>query len=185
MPLRCVRCLSIVLCLIVGSLSAQDPLQVPGPKKEHEWLKQFVGEWLTQSRGTMGPGQPPVESSGTLSSKMLGEFWVLNELKGDYEGFAMVGVQTIGYDAEKKKYVGTWIDSATAYMWKYEGTVDESGKILTLEAEGPNFMSDGKLTKFFDIYEFKSADEVAMTSRMFGTDGKWVTFMTGTATRVK
>ena len=70
-------------------------------------------------------------------------------------------------------------------MWKYEGTVDESGKILTLEADGPNFISDGKLTKFQDIYEFKSGDEITMTSRMLGEDVKWVTFMSGTVKRQK
>ncbi len=97
----------------------------------------------------------------------------------------MVGVQTIGYDAAKKKYVGTWVDSMTDFMWKYEGSVDKSGKILTLEAEGPNFASPGKLTKFQDIYEFKSADVIAITSKMLGDDGKWVTFMSGSANRKK
>jgi Protein of unknown function (DUF1579) len=70
-------------------------------------------------------------------------------------------------------------------MWQYEGTVDASGKVLTLDADGPNLMGDGKLTKFQDIYEFKSTDEILMTSRMLATDGKWVTFMSGKAKRVK
>jgi hypothetical protein len=74
----------------------------------------------------------------------------------------------------------------TSFMWKYEGSVDASGKVLTLDADGPNFMEgDGKLTKFQDIYEFKTVDEFLMTSRMLGRDGKWVTFMTGKAKRVK
>ena len=97
----------------------------------------------------------------------------------------MTGIQTIGYDEGNKKYVGTWVDSMTAFMWQYVGNVDPSGKVLTLNADGPNFMDGGKLTKFQDIYEFKSADEILMRSRMLGTDGKWVTFMSGSAKRLK
>ena len=44
-------------------------------------------------------------------------------------------------------------------------------------------MADGKLTKFEDIYEFKFENEIAMSSRMLGRDEKWVTFMSGNATR--
>ena len=73
----------------------------------------------------------------------------------------------------------------TAFMWQYEGSVDPSGRVLTLEADGPNFTGNGKLTKYQDIYEFKSADAILMTSTMLGEDGKWVTFMSGTAKRVK
>jgi hypothetical protein len=123
---------------------------------------------------------------------MLGEFWVVSEYRGDWVvsenrgetgGTSMTAIQTIGYDPEKKKYVGTWVDSMTTFIWKYEGTVDESGKTLTLEAEGPNFMAAGKLAKFRDAYEFKSKDHIVATSSMQGEDGKWVTFMTGNLRR--
>ncbi len=138
----------------------------------------------TDSKANMGPGQPQMECKGTLSSRKLG-FWVMNEMKGDMAGSPMIGIQTIGYDAKTKKYVGTWVDSMTDFMWKYEGTVDKSGKILTLEADGPSFVEPTKQTKFQDIYEFKSADEMLITSKMLGSDGKWTTFMSGTAVRKK
>ena len=97
----------------------------------------------------------------------------------------MTAVQTIGYDEAKKKYVGTWVDSMMNHLWRYEGSVDDSGKILTLEADGPNFMAAGKTTKFRDAYEFKSTDHIVATSSMRTDDGKWVTFMTGQVRRVK
>ncbi len=149
------------------------------PEKEHKWLEQFVGEWEIQSKGMMGPGQPPIEFAGRMTSRSLGGIWFINELKLEMPGTPMNGIQTIGYDSDKKKYVGTWVDSHMSYMWKYEGTVDESGKKLVLEAEGPNFMVVGKTTSFRDAYEFKSADHIIATSSMLGEDGKWVTFMTG------
>jgi hypothetical protein len=116
---------------------------------------------------------------------MLGGYWVVNEMKGDMLGTPFAGIQTIGYDAEKKKYIGTWIDSASSQIWQYEGVIDESGKTLTLEAEGPNVMADGKMTKFKDSYEFKSADQISSESSMLGEDGKWVTYMTAVMHRKK
>lgn len=167
------------------AIRAQEQPQFPGPEKEHEWLKQFVGEWESESKASMRPGQPPLECTGTMSCRMLGPFWVISEVTGHMGGTTVKAVQTIGYDPEKKRYVGTWVDSMMNHLWKYEGAVDESGKKLTLEAEGPNFMAGGKTTKFRDAYEFKSKDHIVVTSSMLTEDGKWVTFMTGHARRKK
>jgi hypothetical protein len=126
-----------------------------------------------------------MKCKGTIHSRMLGGFWVVSEMKADMMGMPMTAIQTIGYDPESKKYVGTWVDSMLSHMWKYSGTIDPAGKKLTLEAEGPNFMHEGKLTKFRDAYEFKAKDHIVMTSSMLGEDGKWTTFMTGNARRKK
>lgn len=168
----------------ITALSAQEAPEFPQPQKEHEWLKQFVGEWETSSEAAMaGPDGEKIECSGTMTSRMLGGFWVVNESTMNVPGMTMNAIQTIGYDPEKKKYVGTWIDSAMNHLWHYEGTVDEGGTKLSLDAEGPNFMDAGKTAKFRDAYEFKSPDHIVVTSSMMGEDGEWVTFMTGEARR--
>jgi len=81
--------------------------------------------------------------------------------------------------AGRKKYVGTWVDSMTDYLWRYEGEVDKSGKKLTLNAEGPNFMTGEGTTQFRDSYEFNSPDHIIAISEMMGADGEWLTIMTG------
>ncbi len=169
----------------VSVLVAQQPPGMPAPVKEHEWLKQFIGEWEITSEAHMGPDQPAMKCQGTISSRSLGGFWIVSEMKANMMGTDITALQTIGYHPQKKKYIGSWVDSMTDHMWTYEGTVDSTGKILTLEAEGPNFMVEGKTAKFRDIYEFKSKDEIILTSSMQGEDGKWTTFMTGTAKRKK
>lgn len=174
--------LSLLLALTCATWADEVP-ELPGPEKQHEWLRQFTGEWSTHSKAEMGPGQPAMECSGSITSRMIGGFWVVNEMKGDMAGVPMSGVQTIGYDTKRKKYIGTWIDSSCSFMWKYEGSVDAAGRVLTLEAEGPNIMAGGELTRFQDIYEFKSRNEITISSRMLSKDGKWITFLTGTATR--
>jgi hypothetical protein len=167
-----------------SNLSAQELPKFPGPVKEHEFLHQFVGEWESEMESEMGPGQPAMKCKGTMTSRMLGGFWVISESKTDMMGQTMNGIQTIGYDPAKKKYVGTWVDSMLNLMWQYEGSVDSTGKTLTLEAEGPNFMAEGKTTKFRDAYEFKSKDHIVATSSMLA-DGKWITFMNGNIRRKK
>lgn len=176
--------ISLAAVLVLhAALLGQDQQQLPGPENEHQWLEKFVGEWTTHSKASMGPDQPEMECSGTISSRRLGKLWVLNEMKGSLGDFEMHGVQTIGYDPQKKKYVGTWVDSMVNHLWHYEGTVDESGRKLTLEAEGPNHTAGGKLTKFRDAYEFASDDRIIITASMQSEDGEWITFMTGEATR--
>ena len=97
----------------------------------------------------------------------------------------MKSIQMIGYDTNKKKYVGIWADSMINHMWHYEGTVDETGKKLTLDAEGPSMAGDGKMTKYQDAYEFKDNDTIIATSSMQAQDGKWTVMMKGTAKRRK
>jgi hypothetical protein len=179
--------ISGVFCALFATsvLLAQEPPKAPAPQKEHEFLKQFVGEWETEMEASAGPGEKPMKCKGTMSSRMLGGFWVLSEIDSDMLGTPMKGLQTIGYEPKAKKYVGTWVDSMMNHMWKYSGTVDESGKTLTLEADGPSFTGEDKLAKYRDSYEFKAKDHIVMTSSMQGEDGKWMTFMTGHLRRKK
>jgi hypothetical protein len=125
----------------------------------------------------MAPGQPPIKCKGTESVRKLGGFWVVAEGSGEFMGTKTASVMTLGYDAAKKKYVGTWVDSMQNHMWKYEGTVDDSGKVLTLETEGPNPMTGG-MSKFRDVIELKGKDQKELRSMILGPDGKWFTFAT-------
>jgi len=176
---------TLLWLLSAASLGAEETPAFPQPQKEHEWLKQFAGEWEAESEAVAGPGQPAMKCKGTMKARMLGGFWVVKELKNEAGGVTVDAVQTIGYDAKSKKYVGTWIDSVLNHLWTYTGSVDESGKILTLEAEGPNLLKEGETAKYRDTYEMKSKDHIIATSLMLGEDGKWVPFMKGNLRRVK
>ena len=158
--------------------------QMPEPTKEHAWLHQAVGEWDTEGEANMGPGQPAIKCTGTETVRALGKFWTITENTTTMMEMPMTGVMTLGYDPEKKKYIGTWVDSMTSHLWHYEGTVDAAGKVLTLEAEGPNPAAPGTTAKFRERIEFKSKDHKVFTSSM-ESDGQWVTFVTMNAKRKK
>jgi hypothetical protein len=173
----------VVAAVLVGGAvtRGQEAPKMPAPQKEHEWLKQLEGEWETEADMVMEPGKPAVKVKGTESIRLLGGFWAVAEMK--CLGIHMTGVMTIGYDAQKKKYVGTWVCSMSDWLCQYEGTAD--GKVLTLECEGPNPADGGKLVKMKDVIEIKDKDHRVLTSSMLGADGKWVTFMTMTSKRKK
>src|SRR5687767_548016 len=177
---------SLVLAILaISYVVGQEPPMMPKPVKEHEWLQQFVGEWEVEAECVMEPGKPPVKCQGSEAVRSLGGFWIVSEFKSNMMGMNMDARMTVGYDPTKNKYVGSWVDSCTSHMWKYEGTVDASGNILTLEAEGPNMVKPGATARYKDVTEFKSQDHRVLTSSMQGEDGKWTTFVTMNARRRK
>jgi hypothetical protein len=84
----------------------------------------------------------------------------------------------LGYDPLAEKYVGSWVCSVDNHFWRYEGTLDAAGKVLTLNTEGPDISAPGKLAKMKDVIEIKDKDHRTLTSFMQGADGKWTQFMT-------
>lgn len=182
---------SVILCsfsrqrIVVAytfKMTGQDS-DMTKPAEQHQWLEKFIGDWEMSSTGIAAEGQPPVETSGTLTCEMLGGFWLMNKMDAKVSGRAFKGLQTIGYDVKSKKFIGTWVDSTAGFMWKYTGTVINDGRKLMLEADGPDMVAAEKTAKYRDAYEFKSDDELIITSSMLGPDGKWVTFMNGVAKR--
>lgn len=179
--------IAIAFCCVLNIssyLAAQpEPAKI---EKQHDWLKQFVGVWESNGEMPAVEGQPAGGSlKGTTSFRMIGELWLVSEMKMDMNGFSMRGLQTIGYDSKNQKYIGTWVDSVMNHMWHYTGKVDESGKRLDLEADGPDMMNPAKTAKYRDSYVFKSPDEIMTESFVMGPEGEWITFMTSTMTRKK
>jgi hypothetical protein len=167
----------MIAALCVAGLvrvEAQDQPPMPKPTKEHEWLKALDGEWATEGECMAEPGKW-LKMKGLASGRSLGGFWNVLENRGEFMGAPFTGIMTLGYDAEKKKYVGTWVDSMTSFLWKYEGSVDASGKILTLDSEGM-CPKTAKMTKFQEKIELAGKDSWIFTSAM-EDNGKMVQFM--------
>lgn len=164
---------------------AQETLQPSQPEKEHEWLQQLAGEWDTHGKAETPPGQPPFECFGTETIRGIGGLWIVAEGEAHAMGMTVTSQLTLGYDPVQKKFIGTWIDSMINHMWRYEGTLDETGTRLTLLTEGPNVMVPGATAKYKEILELKSKDEKRFTSYMQAEGGEWVKLMTATAKRKK
>jgi len=189
----------LAMAAIIGAgvaampVARQDPGQemlieapeFPEPGEHHKWLEQLVGAWTVESE-MGGEGMPPMKATGTDTVRSLGGRWVICELKSEIPGMgAMQAVMTLGYNSETGKYQGTWVDSVTDMLWVYEGTLDPTRKILTLEAEGPNMMDPAAgNTRYRDVIEFKGDEHRTLTSSAL-VDGEWVQFVTATYRRTK
>lgn len=149
------------------------------PREEHEWLERLVGEWTYESEVTMEPGAPPEKFIGTESVRSLGGLWFLAEGRGEMPGGGeATTIMTLGYDPQKKRYVGTWIGSMMTHLWLYDGELDAIGRQLTLHAEGPSTAVEGRMTSYKDVIEFESDDHRLLTSHMLTDEGKWQRLMT-------
>jgi hypothetical protein len=156
------------------------------PQKEHQWLDKLVGEWTYEHEAALEPGKTPEKFTGKETVRSLGGLWVVCEGRGEMPGGGgSTMIMTLGYDPAKKRYVGTFIGSMMAQMWVYEGEMDQDGKVLTLDTEGPSFTAEGKTAKYKDSIELKSDDHRVLTSRFQDDDGNWHEFMTAHYRRTK
>jgi hypothetical protein len=172
--------------------AADAHVQEPGcgmkvePQKEHQWLQNLVGEWTCEGEAVMKPGEAPAKWKATESVRALGGLWIVAEAEGEMPGGGTATtMMTLGYDLQKKRYVGTFVGSMMTNVWVYEGALEAGGTILPLDTEGPDMSAQGKTTKYRDVIELKSNDHRVLKSQMLAQDGAWHEFMTATYRRKK
>lgn len=175
-------CLATLL-VIAGATAIQAQEFKPAtPADEHKLLKRFAGEWECENEAFMVPGEPAMKSSGTMTGKMIGDFWVTITIT--VEGDAYRGQGTFGFDSlKRKRYSGTWSDSMSPFLWHYDGVAE--GSKLLMNSEGPNPAEPDKMVKARDTWEFKGDDLILLTGQMEGPDGKMITMMKATCRRKK
>jgi uncharacterized protein YndB with AHSA1/START domain len=173
--------ISVVLPLCIATpdgVAHEKPGSSAAPRG-HEWLQQLVGEWTYEAESVVDPTQGPEKTRGKESTRAIGGMWVVAETTGEVPGDeGMESLLTLGYDAEAKKFIGTFVASTMSYLWVYEGQLDDSGRVLTLVAEGPNLAFPGRTAKYRDVIEMESADHRIHRSSILIEDGTWFDFAT-------
>ncbi len=101
------------------------------PGAAHKVLEPLVGSWNVKVKMYKKPGEATV-SEGTAERKWIldGRF-VADKFEGDFGGMKFTGLGLTGYDNQKKKYVGMWVDSMSTALMTVEGTYDADTKTLT------------------------------------------------------
>src|SRR4030095_16943034 len=156
-------------------------MEISTPQREHKWLQKMVGEWTSEAEMATEPGKPRETCKGTESVRSLGGLWVLAEGQGEMPGGGgpATMVLTLGYDPQRKRFVGTWVGSMMTHLWVYNGSLDAAERALTLEAEGPSMEApESKTGKYRDVMEFRTDDHRVLSSYTLGADGAWRQFMT-------
>lgn len=180
--------LSLLLILALAGprpAHSQEPFQPAQPTDSHKWLQQLIGDWETTARTEPAPGQPAFECQGKESTRAIGALWVVSQGEAASMGIAVESLFTLGYDPRTEKFVGTWVDSMFNHMWQYEGSLDESGRVLTLLTKGPSFTNPEATASYKEVLELKDADHKVFTSYMQLDNGEWLKLVTVTGTRTR
>ncbi|MEM8734871.1 MAG: DUF1579 family protein [Planctomycetota bacterium] len=137
--------------------------EMPTPSKQHKILMQDVGEWEIAGKMMMPDGM--VEFKGEEKVVAIGGFWTVSDYSADVLG-GLKGSLTLGYDAGKKAYVGTWVDSFQPTPTKMKGTFDQKSSTMTFETVGMGM--DGKPMPGRIVVQYK--DKNTHTFKMLSPD---------------
>lgn len=161
---------AFVLASLGTAVAALRPVQeMPTPTPEHARLLKAVGEW----EGTLTMSAPGAPTEGTPCRESVtgvGEFWTVSNFTCELMGMPFVGSGSMGYDTERKLFVGTWIDSMTTRLTTMEGKLDPAKKALVMTYEGPDPMT-GKLVPHRIETVHESADAYTSTFFMGAGEG--------------
>lgn len=167
-----------------ASTQAPEKHETPEPQEEHRWLQKLVGDWTYEGEAPMKPGEAPEKFGGTETVRKIGELWVVGEGRGPMPGGEeATSVLSLGYDPQKRAFVGTWFGSMMNNLWVYEGSLDAGKRKLTLNTEGPNMQKEGEQAKYREVIELPDDDRRTFTSYVQGEDGSWQQMMTMTYRR--
>lgn len=151
-------------------------------RDEHRWLSRLVGEWTYEGR--MIPDQPEFRASGTETVRMLGEVWMLAEATGTMaDGSETTSLIAVGFDPGTGRFTGSFMASMMTGLWLYDGALDEGGRSLRLQSEGPRFDGQPGKAMYEDEIEIVSDNERRLNARVRNDDGSWTPLMTTTYRR--
>jgi len=161
-------------------------MENPQPRPQHKWLQRLVGDWTYETECPSEPGKPPHKFTGTESVRAVGDLWVIGQGTCPMpDGSTAQTLIALGFDPVKNRFVGTWLASMMTHLWVYDGELDAARNVLTLHAQGPSCLAEGKMTAYKDVIELRSDDHRVLTSHCQGEDGQWQQFMEAHYRRVK
>lgn len=164
------KLIALIIGLTASTLPAQEPPETEKPGEHHKHLKMMAGTWDYKSKfHTVPPGQF-IEMSGVEVARMQpGGFWLISDFTGKITGMPFHGHAVMGYEAHKKKYIGTWADSFGSVLVTTTGTCSKDGKVNTMIGKGYDPMQKREIT-YKQVYEIKDAN--TRTYHMYDVQGK-------------
>jgi hypothetical protein len=149
-------------------MEAMEKAATPG--EHHKHLARSVGKWTVTTKMFM-PGQPPMETSGTMEGEMvLGGRYLQSVFKSTMMGQPFEGRSLDAYDNASQSFVNTWIDNmGTGVLVSHGDCSDPSCKVVTFTGIMVDPMTGGKVTTK-NVTTWQDADHYKM--EMWSDDGK-------------
>jgi len=162
------------VCLFVGVTgSLATAQQAPEVTAEHRFLHQDEGTWTADMKiWVAGPDADPIATKGKeVNTLVLNKLWVASQFEADFFGQKFSGAGTFGYDTQKKKYVGTWVDTSTPGLTVMEGDYDKTKNELVMYSKMFDPAVGKELpSKHVTKYEGKDRRVMTMYSKPDGKD---------------
>ena len=123
---------------------------------EHRMLLEELGTWNATVRSFLAPGMPPVETQGILTSKLLGQGWLVSDFVGTVFGEPLRFQRTVGFDGDRKRASGVLIDPTATKIALLDGTYNLNlhKRILTYETTD----YEGVVRKFKSVEKTVTAE---------------------------
>lgn len=172
-PVRAVVVFTVLLnaAPVAAQSGSQQMPPAPRPGPEHAALHADTGTWDAVVEFMPGPGAPVMKSTGVEVNTMgCGGLCLVTSFKGDLMGGPFEGNGIATWDAAKKTYVGTWMDSMSTGLSTSESTYDSAKKRWSGWMEGPDMT--GKVVKSRTVGEARDARTRVFTIYSPGPDGK-------------
>lgn len=159
------------------------------PGEHHRHLQPMVGTWKTTTRFRQVPNAPWNESTGrAVFEWILGGRFLTQKVESPptevvpvaFEGFGLLGHDNIG-----KKYISIWMDNFFTGAMVFNGSCDDSGKVITFAGEFENPLKGG--AKTYGRWVYKIINDNKFVLEMWEPDANGDEFLHGEITyaRVK
>ena len=168
--------LTVSACLV----AADEQPQAAKPGPEHAELMKLAGTWDASMKMAEVPEAMPAVATYKADCDGM---WLASDFKMDTPNFKFQGRGLDGYDQNKKKYVGIWVDSMSSAPMLMEGTHDTATNTTTMTGTGPS--PTGQPQKFKTVTKMKDEDHMTFEMFMVGDDGKETSAFTIDYTRRK
>ncbi|HLU38232.1 MAG TPA: DUF1579 family protein [Planctomycetota bacterium] len=138
-----------------------------GDGEERAELARLVGTWEATMKVAPTPGAPVQEMKGSeVVVPVCAGRYVWTTFSMDWQGRPFEGHALFGYDEQQKKFVSYWIDSMSPSLSKSTGSLDASGKVLTMH--GSSRDAAGKPVSTTETHTWKGEGERHMKMEMRG-----------------
>jgi len=128
------------------------------------------------------PNSARIVSKGTQTNRLgVGGVWLVSDFAGEIGGHPLNGHAITGFDPQKSKYEGVWVDSAGRHITLVEGTYDSSKK--TFQTTSLENDASGKANAVTGVQRFVDSNTEVLTLFSRGPDGKSLQSMTITYRR--
>lgn len=110
-----------------------------GMSAEQKKLEPMVGEWEVSMTMHTPMGAMPAE--GVEKNRMVCDKWLESDFTSEIMGMPFQGRGLFGWDAQKERYSGVWVDNMSAEMAFMEGVWSDEEKAIVWTYEQVNGMT--------------------------------------------